>query len=125
MNISTNPQSCSFFYAAPSGPPTIVGIATSPVTITVVFWKEVECIHRNGAIIRYIVRYKEVNSDTWLQNVTVEGDTREVTLSGLYPSTNYSIEVAAINSIGTVIYSEVIYNKTRGNNFTFTFEFII
>ena len=124
MNIPTNPQSCSFFYAAPSGPPTIVGTTTSPVTITVC-WKEVECIHRNGDITGYIVRYKEVNSDTRLQNVMVEGGMREVTLSGLYSSTNYSIEVAAINSIGTGIYSEVIYNKTRGNNFTFTFEFII
>ena len=124
MNIPTNPQSCSFFSAAPSGPPTIVGTTTSPVTITVC-WKEVECIHRNGDIIGYIVRYKEVNSDTRLQNVTVEGGMRKVTLSGLYPSTNYSIEVAAINSVGTGIYSEVIYNKTRGNNCAFTFEFII
>ena len=34
------------------------------------------------------------------------GSVTEATISGLTPSTNYSIEVAAVNSAGTGVYSD-------------------
>ena len=36
------------------------------------------------------------------------GDTAQTTISGLSPSTNYSIEVAAVNILGTGTYSAVL-----------------
>ena len=43
------------------------------------------------------------------QTVSVSGgETTEVMLSGLLSSTNYSIEVAAVNSAGTGVYSSPV-----------------
>ena len=40
------------------------------------------------------------------------GGATQTTISGLMPSTNYSIEVAAVNSAGTGVYSTVIMGGT-------------
>ena len=48
------------------------------------------------------------------------GETTQAVISGLIPSTNYSIEVAAVNSAGTGLYSNVAFQLTRG-----TYIFII
>ena len=40
------------------------------------------------------------------------GATTEATISGLAASTNYSIEVAAVNSAGTGVYSNVVIVET-------------
>ena len=44
--------------------------------------------------------------------------TTETTISELYSSTNYSIQVAAVNSAGTGIYSTAIFTVTKGIMFT-------
>ena len=41
------------------------------------------------------------------------------TISGLTPSTNYSIEVAAVNSAGTGVYSAAVISETDGENFNY------
>ena len=43
-------------------------------------------------------------------------DTTQTTISGLTPSTTYSIEVAAVNSAGTGVYSNAVYNLTEGTH---------
>ena len=42
------------------------------------------------------------------------GDTRQTTISGLTPSTDYTIQVAAVNSVGTGPYSTGMVQRTAG-----------
>ena len=49
-------------------------------------------------------------------NISV-GKTAEAILSDLDSANNYSIEVAAVNSAGTGVYSAAIYAITKGNIF--------
>ena len=51
------------------------------------------------------------------QTVSVSGgETNEVMLSGLLSSTNYSIEVAAVNSAGTGVYSSPVVALTNSES---------
>ena len=45
------------------------------------------------------------------------GATIETTISGLHSATNYSIEVAAVNSAGIGVYSDPIVSSTEGKGF--------
>ena len=97
--------------AVPSSPPTSVSATSTPTTITVQ-WGEVECIHRNGEITGYSVRYTGGGST---DTVSVSGaNARQTTISGLTPSTDYTIEVAPVNSVGTGPYSSTIVEATDG-----------
>ena len=50
------------------------------------------------------------------QTVPVSGaGTTQTTISGLTPSTTYSIGVAAVNSAGTGVYSDLVMNETRSS----------
>ena len=93
--------------AAPD-PVTVTGV-TSSITIQ---WGEVECIDRNGEIAGYSVRYSGGGS---INTRSVSGgDTRQTTISGLTPSTDYTIIVAAVNSAGTGQYSTGVVERTAG-----------
>ena len=83
-----------------AAPQTVTASATGP-TIVIVTWRHVDCIDRNSEILRYTVRYGPVGGTA--VNVSVSGTNHlAYTLVGLTPSTNYSIEVAAVNSDGGV-----------------------
>ena len=76
----------------------------SSTSITVQ-WGPVECRHRNGEITGYSVQYERVGSGN-RQTMSLVGDTTtETTISGLESSSNYSIQVAAVNRVGTGAYS--------------------
>ena len=79
-------------------------------------WGAVDCIHRNGDITGYSVRYGVQGSAVGDRTVEMVsgGDTTQTTISGLTPSTTYSIEVAAVNGAGTGVYSNAVYNLTEG-----------
>ena len=96
--------------AAPSGPPTAVRTSGMSTTITV-HWEPVECIHRNGDITSYSLQYGRESAEGERIVEMVSGD--EVTITGLIPSTVYSIEMAAVNSAGTGVYSDVMYVPTE------------
>ena len=96
------------FFTAPTGPPTSITTSSTRNTITVL-WEEVACIDRNGDITGYSIRVNGEND----MNVTL----REATISGLSPSTVYTVSVAAINSMGTGPYSDVIMVETLGGIF--------
>ena len=85
-------------------------VTSSNITVQ---WGSVDCIHRNGDITGYSVWYGVQESAVEEQTVP-GGDTRQTTISGLTPSTTYSIEVAAVNSAGTGVYSNAIYILTQG-----------
>ena len=96
---------------APTGPPTSVSASSSSSSITVQ-WRPVDCIHRNGDITGYSVRYGEVGSGSTQTMSVSGGSATEATISGLMPSTTYSIQMAAVNDAGTGPYSDVIITNT-------------
>ena len=66
----------------------------------------VDCIHRNGDITGYSVRYGVVGSGS-TQTVSVSGGgATNRLISDLMSSTNYTVEVAAENSAGLGVYSD-------------------
>ena len=72
----------------------------------IVQWGSVPCIHQNGAITGYSVQYGVEGSGN-TQTMPVSGaSTTQTTISGVNPSTTYSIQVAAVNSAGTGLYSD-------------------
>ena len=86
-------------------------MTSSSITVQ---WEAVDCIHRNGDITGYSVRYGVQGSGS-TQTVSVSGGgATQTTISGLTPSTTYSIEVAAVNSAGTGMYSDAVADLTLG-----------
>ena len=70
------------------------------------------CRAKNGNITSYRIQYK-IQPNGMVQTVQSEGRLRKITLTGLTPFTNYSIEVAAVNEEGDVgVYSEPQYAVT-------------
>ena len=64
-----------------------------------------DCIHHNGRITGYSVRYGVYDSGIY-KNMNISGvDCTESTISELCANTTYTIEVAAINSAGIGNYS--------------------
>ena len=83
----------------PNGAPQAVTASVTGPTIVFISWKRVNCIDRNSVITSYTVYYGPV--DGTAVNVSVSGTNHlAYTAVGLTPSTNYSIEVAAVNSDG-------------------------
>ena len=106
----------SYIPPAPSAAPTSVSVSEVTSSSISVQWGAVDCIHRNGDITGYSVRYGVQGSAVGDRTVEVVsgGDTTQTTISGLTLSTTYSIEVAAVNSAGAGVYSNAVYNLTAG-----------
>ena len=58
------------------------------------------CLDRNGEITGYTVKVTLSGMVVATENVN-DGSAREATVSGLTPSTDYFVTVAAVNSAGT------------------------
>ena len=86
-------------------------------TVISVQWDGLDpCRHVNGLIDMYRVQYTEVASGV-VQSKDVTGEwnvmNAETSLTGLTPSTNYSIKVAAVNEEDNVgLYSHPITRQT-------------
>ena len=98
------------FSTAPTGSPTIIMSSSTRDTITVQ-WEEVDCIDRNGLIIGYRIRAMTSEEDDRFETVD---DVREATISGLTPSTEYTVSVAAMNNQGPGPYSDGMMVETAG-----------
>ena len=85
---------------APSDGPASVTASTVTANSITLQWKEVPCLHRNGEITGYRVVARTSGEDDLFVDVDVD-DGREATVSGLHPSTTYSVAVAAVNSAAT------------------------
>ena len=103
---------------APSAPPTSVSASALNSTAITVQWGPVGCIHRNGDITGYSVRYGEVGSGSTQTMPVSGGSATEATISSLMPSTNYSIQVAAVNSAGPGPYSYQVNIETPDSECT-------
>ena len=96
-----------------------VSVVASSTTVSVE-WGPVDCIHRNGEITGYSVRYREKGSSedervTKIVSGNSSGGT--VTISELTIGTVYTIEVAAVNRLetgdpGIGVYSDLITFET-------------
>ena len=89
----------------PSAPPTFVKVSDVTSSSITLQWGPVDCIHRNGNITGYSVRYGVQGSGS-TQIISVSGVANtEVILLKLESTTAYFSEVAAVNSAGTGVYS--------------------
>ena len=101
----------------PSATPTFVNTSDVTSSSITVQWGAVDCIHRNGNITGYSVRYGVQGSAEGDRTVVmVSGDSSGgmYEISGLTPSTTYTIEVAAVNSAGTGVHSDPTSVLTSG-----------
>ena len=96
-------------HTAPSAAPSNVR-ATSTSSAITVQWEMVPCIHRNGEITGYSVRYGVQGQST--QTMSVSGGNTTMASIRIITSTTYSIEVAAVNSVDTGPYSDPITEET-------------
>ena len=104
------------FPPAPSAPPTSVNTSDVTSSSITVQWGPVDCIHRNGDITGYSVQYGVQGSGS-TQTMSVAGNTTiDANITGLMPSTTYSIEVAAVNTINTGEYSTSLAVITEGKS---------
>ena len=110
-------------------------MTSSSITVQ---WGAVDCIHRNGDITGYSLWYEaqgisegninfemasgdssgglygeQGSGSTQIVSISGGGATMRL-ISGLTASTNYSIEVAAMNNMGTGPYSNIIFQLTEG-----------
>ena len=102
---------CFIIIIAPSEAPSSVTNGTITVTSITVLWQEVTCLGRNGNITGYIVCTMRTGERGIL--VEVAGDVMEATVSGLYMATEYTVQVAAMNSVGTGPYSDPLEITTQ------------
>ena len=108
---------CLTLYTAPSASPTSVresGVTSSSITVQ---WGAVDCIHRNGDITGYSVRYGiqgTAEGDRTVMMATGDSSGGMYTISGLSAATVYTVEVAAVNSVGTGVYSSPRDQLTSG-----------
>ena len=87
-------------------------MTSSSITVQ---WGAVDCIHRNGDITGYSVRYGVQGSGEGDRTVEMSsGDSSGgmYQISGLSAATVYTIEVAAVNSAGTGDYSDPLTAET-------------
>ena len=84
---------------APSDGPASVTDGTVTANSITVQWEEVPCLHRNGEITGYTVVARTSGEDDITE--FVNGGARSATVSGLEPSTQYTVLVAASNGAGT------------------------
>ena len=75
-----------------------------------------DCADRNGDITGYLIRYGEVGNAEGERTLQMVLNRRTI-ISGLTPSTEYTVSVAAINSAGTGVYSDEVIQQTAGKTY--------
>ena len=103
---------------APSAPPTVVVVRVESSTSITVQWGPVECIHQNGEITGYRVRYGEEGSSVREDFEPGDSSGGMTTVSGLTKQTVYTVQVAAVTSSGTGVYSDPLTVKTPDGRWT-------
>ena len=104
------------FTGATVAPRSVTATVVSSTVISVQWDGLDPCRHVNGLIVLYRVQYTEVASGV-VQSKDEAGEwdvmTAETSLTGLTPSTSYSIQVAAVNGEGDVgLYSHPLTRQT-------------
>ena len=84
-------------------------VTTTSITVQ---WGAVDCIHRNGNITSYSVQWGTAEGNRTVKMATGDSSGGMYTISGLSAATVYTVEVAAVNSAGTGVYSDPITAET-------------
>ena len=86
-------------------------VTSSNITVQ---WDPIPCLERNGDIVGHTVQYGVVGSGD-LETIPVTGNETLAHLPPwLVPSTEYWIQVAAVNNVGTGEFSSSITQETEG-----------
>ena len=106
----------NIFTDATVAPRNVTATVVSSTVISVQWDGLLPCRHVNGLIVMYRVQYTVVASGV-IRSKNVAGEWNvmraETSLTGLTPSTNYSIQVAAVNEKGDVgLYSNPLERQT-------------
>ena len=109
LNLYHGILNISLSLSAPSVAPSNVAVTGVTSTTITVQWGSVPCIHQNGVITGYSVRY-----GSEAMNVTGDSSGGTYTIPDLMPSTNYPIQVAVMNGAGTGDYSAAVNQLTEG-----------
>ena len=104
------------FSSAPSAPPTAVRTTIKTSSSITVQWGQVDCLQCNGDITGYSVQYGVQGSGSSQAMIATGWNATEAKISELTPSTTYSIEVAAVNSVGIGAYNSPISASISGND---------
>ena len=86
---------------------------SSSTTITIK-WGRVPCVDRNGNITSYVVMFREYGTEMFHNETTIRSD-REFTITGLAPSTEYEIKVAAFTVAVGPFTNESLVASTTGS----------
>ena len=86
----------------PTGAPQNVTFSATSRNVSVL-WLFINCTERNGLITKYTVMFQS-ESELIITSI----NETSFTASGLIPYTNYTFQVAGVNSNGTGPYSDVI-----------------
>ena len=92
----------------PAATPASLILTSATVTTLSVSWARVTCIDRNSAITDYNIRVID-RSGTSIFGTRIPAVPREYTATGLFPSTNYSIAVAALSIDLSVLPSTFLF----------------
>ena len=103
-------------------------------TSVTVQWGRVDCMHENGEITHYSVRYREVGisrnnsggselNEEKIETVSGHSSGGITTISGLTKERLYTVEVAAHNTAGTGAYSKPKRFQTPDGMLAFTLTF--
>ena len=96
-----------FILLGPPGTPQLYPPVVLDSTSIRVEWDEVECTQRNGIIASYVIQYNNINGSSQ-KEVIANAESTSIVINGLNRFSLYSISIAAVNSIGTGVFSEMI-----------------
>ena len=100
--IEASPSTITLSWAVP----TDVAVSFDSSTSITIQWGSVPSIHQNGEIAGYSVQYVAVgSSETGSEMVSRDSNGGTATISGLTRRTMYTVQVAAVSSAGTGLYS--------------------
>ena len=105
--------SVSLFLSVPTAAPESVTTPSVTFSTITVQWGVVPCIHQNGPITAYSVRYGVMRSGSTQTETVFGASETETIISDLMPSTTYVVQVAAVNGNGTGVYSSNEYALTQ------------
>ena len=94
-----------FGSTAPSAPPTPIKASNVIPNSFTVDWGPVDCIHHNGDITGYSVRYGVQGSGS---TQTVSVNIMTTAIMDLMPDTSYAVEVAGVNANGVGEYGSIV-----------------
>lgn len=100
----------------PSGYPQAIAAEAATATTIRVSWRPVLLAERNGAIVRYALQYKDINSPQSPSELFIKAPESSVTLDGLRADTTYDIKMCAFTSKGPGPYSPSVQFRTQPVN---------